>query len=579
VAPPVRVQETVLTQRVTEPKPGVQVHDLGRNLSGWPRLVVSGPAGSVVKLVPGELLDQRGLVNQRSSGGPVSFAYTLKGNGRETWSPRFSYYGFRYLQVEGACPAGTPAAQRAGRPLIEELGGQFLYGSAPVAGAFECSDATLNRIHQLILAAIRCNLQSVLTDCPHREKLGWLEVSHLLGRGIMYNFQAARFYTKVSRDMGEAQLDDGLVPDIAPEFTVFSGGFRDSPEWGSASVLNPWQVYEMYGDAGLLTEHYPVMTRYVEYLAGKATGHIVAHGLGDWYDIGPRGPGPSQLTSKGLTSTAIYHADLMVLAEAARLTGREAEHRAFTERAATVRAAFNARFFKADTASYDQGSQTAQAMPLVLGLAAAEHRGAVLQRLVSGIETNGFRVTAGDVGFMYLVRALTDGGRADLVHALVTQTNGPGYVDQLRKGATTLTEAWDANPSSSQNHCMLGHAEEWFYQGLAGLRPDPAGPGFRQFIVAPAVVNGLAWVRAHHDAPTGRIRSAWRRQGTAVEYEVEVPPNSRATVILPVRAGTEVREWRRPLASGNGVSVLSRSHQQITLSVTSGTYRFTAERP
>jgi len=478
--------------------------------------------------------------------------------------------------VEGAVPAKHTSA-RKDKAQVLELNGQWLHSSAERAGDFECSNPLINRIHRLILAAIRCNLQSVLTDCPHREKLGWLEVSHLLGRGIMFNYRTPTFYAKVSQDMRESQLENGLVPDIAPEFTVFNGGFRDSPEWGSAVAFNPWQVRQLYGDSSLLERHFDVMARYVEYLGSKATNHILAHGLGDWYDIGPRPPGPSQLTSFGLTATAIYYGDVMILAQTARLLGKTDDAFRYGKLAGEVRTAFNTRFFHRNTDLYDTGSQTAQAMPLVLGLVEQTHRDTVLATLVNSIRTNGNRVTAGDVGFMYVVRALTDAGRSDLLYDLVTQTNGPGYADQLRKGATTLTEAWDANPNSSHNHCMLGHAEEWFYTGLAGIRPDPSAPGFRKFIISPAIVGDLTWVKAHHGSPYGRIESSWNKSGNRLTLDVTVPPNTTATIHVPTGDPATVREGGKSATEVPGLKFLRSEKGAAMFGAGSGSYQFSSE--
>ena len=321
---------------VTEPQPGIFVYDLGQNFSGWPTLKARGPAGSQVRLIPGELLDAKGLVTQRSSGGPVYFAYTLKGTGEETWHPRFSYYGFRYVQAER-----LPAAGQTQTPEVLSVGGQFIHSSAATVGTFECSNPLVNRIHGLIDAAILSNLQSVLTDCPHREKLGWLEVSHLLGCATMFNYDVPNFYAKICQDMADSQMADGLVPDIAPEYVVFKDGFRDSPEWGSAAVIDPWLVYQMYGDTSLLEKHYDMMARYVAYLGSKAKDHIVSHGLGDWYDIGPKPPGVSQLTSLGVTATAVYYQDVKIMEEAARILGRPEDVKKYDDLAAAIREAFN----------------------------------------------------------------------------------------------------------------------------------------------------------------------------------------------------------------------------------------------
>jgi hypothetical protein len=245
--------------------------------------------------------------------------------------------------------------------------------------------------------------------------------------------------------------------------------------------------------------------------------------------------------------------------------------------AGEVRTAFNALFFHRDTGQYDAGSQTAQAMPLVLGLVEQDQQASVLQTLVRSIRANGNRVTAGDVGFMYVVRALTEAGRSDLLYDMVTQTNGPGYADQLRKGATTLTEAWDANPSSSQNHCMLGHAEEWFYTGLAGIRPDPSAPGFKKFIISPAMVGDLTWVKAHHDSPYGRIESSWNKSGNRLTLDVAVPPNTTATIHVPTGDPATVREGGKSTMKVHGLKFLGMEQRAAMFGAGSGRYQFTSE--
>jgi alpha-L-rhamnosidase len=428
------------------------------------------------------------------------------------------------------------------------------------------------------LAAIRGNLQSVLTDCPHREKLGWLEVSHLLSDGLLYNFDLARFYAKVSQDIADSQLANGLVPDIAPEYTVFTGGFRDSPEWGSASIMNPWNTWLMYGDRRNLETHYEVMRRYVEYLDTTATGHLVSHGLGDWYDVGPGPPGESQLTSKGVTATAVYYQDLCALQQIAALLGKTEDARAFSARAAEVRAAFNAAFYHPAEQYYDRNSQTANAIPLMLGLVEEENRETLSRTLANNIRADKYRVTAGDVGFSYLVRALTDSEQGELLYRIVCQTDGPGYAYQLAQGATTLTEAWDANPNSSQIHCMLGHIEGWFYRGLAGIRVDPQAPGFRHFVLRPQLPEGLEWVKAQYHSIRGPIGSEWRVGDDTVTWAVQVPPNTVATVYLPTDQLCGTTEGGQPLEQAEGVRGVRVDSGAIVLEAGSGLYNFAWSR-
>ncbi|MBC7417674.1 MAG: family 78 glycoside hydrolase catalytic domain, partial [Pedobacter sp.] len=314
---PLKIFERFNTKKISQPKPGVWVYDMGQNASAIPQLLVSGKKNAQVKLTPAELLNADGTVNQSATGQPSYYQYTLKGKGKGSWHPRFSYYGFRYVQVEGAVPEGKSNPDYL--PVIHELKNLHVRNSAPRMGTFNCSNQLFNRTNTLIDWAIRSNMMSVLTDCPHREKLGWLEEAHLMGASICYNYDVATLYNKIADDMIISQAANGLIPDIAPEYVEFGGGFRDSPEWGSSGIIVPWYTYQWYGDSQILRESYPMMQKYIGYLKSKASNNILAHGLGDWFDIGPKSPGESQLTPKGVTATAIYYYDLTILVKIATL--------------------------------------------------------------------------------------------------------------------------------------------------------------------------------------------------------------------------------------------------------------------
>jgi len=529
ISPPVREARTLRAVRVTG-EASRRVFDLGRNFAGMPRLCAKAPAGTRITLMTGELLDEAGKVTQKNTGSPVKFSCTIGDSGTTMWQPRFSYTGFRYVQAEVKLPPGAEGAVEI------DVEGCVIRCSADMIGQFECSDPLLNRIHALILGAIDSNLQSVLTDCPHREKLGWLEQAHLMAPALLYNYELRDYYRKICRDMRDAQAASGCVPTIAPQYTAFVPPwdvFNDSPEWGSAIVLAPWQVYQFTGDRRILEENYDAMRRYVSYLASRAEDGIIAYGLGDWYDVGPDRPGFSKLTTLGLTATAIYYADLVAMAEVARVLGRDGEAGEYADRAAEVRRAFNARFFDPNRGEYDTGSQTANAMPLALGLVEDTHRPGVLEALVRRIRGGGHRVTAGDIGFRYVLEALSQAGRADVVYDMLTQRDGPGYAWQLERGATTLTEAWDADPRSSQNHMMLGHAEMWFYRYLAGIDIDFRRDEPARITIKPAVIHGVGWVRAHYRSVMGEIGVGWEREGDRLRLEVTIPPGAKARIYPP----------------------------------------------
>jgi hypothetical protein len=318
------------------------------------------------------------------------------------------------------------------------------------------------------------------------------------------------------------------------------------------------------------------MRAYTDYLTTRAHDGIVDYGLGDWYDIGPGEPGLSKLTSPGVTATAIYYQDLTVLARTSALVGDQQASDAFAQRAAAVRTAFNARFFDAARHIYDKGSQTAQAMPLTLGMVPEGERAGVLDALVADIRAHRNHVTAGDVGFHYVVDALLEGGRSDVLLDMLERTDAPSYGYQLTQGATSLTEAWDANPDSSQDHFMLGDAEEWFYRGLGGIDVNLARAGAEQLILRPAVVGNVTWVRSHYDSELGAIESDWRRDGASTDYSFTIPANATATIEIDSAAPDGVTVNGAAMAKAAGVISERVVGGRIEMVVSSGAYRIHA---
>jgi hypothetical protein len=571
--PPIRIDRTFKPVKVSEPRPGITVYDLGQNFSGWPVLTVQGRAGDIVRTFPGELLDANGLVTQASGGGDSDaatyFTYTLRGGGTETWHPRFSYYGFRYVQVERTAASGPDGA----KPALLSLEGAFVHSAVDTVGEFATSQPLLEHIHQLIDRAILSNTQTLSTDCPTREKLGWLEQTQLAATSIQYNYDVARLYEKISDDIRDAQFPSGFVPTIAPEYVafVFQNGvntdFRDSPEWGSAVILSPWAAYQIYGDRDNLARHYAEMQHYAEYLKTKLHNGILSYGLGDWYDIGPKFPGESQLTDKGVTATATDYQDLDALAKIAQVLGKSADSALYAAEALTVKDAFNRRYFHPGTDTYDRNSQTANAMALTLGMVPDDHRLAVLSHLVEDIRAHSDHVTAGDVGFHYVVRALTDGGRSDVLTDMLLRTDPPSYGDQLAKGATSLTEAWDSNPASSQNHLMLGHAEEWFYRGLVGIDFDLSRPAGEQIVIRPAFVDQVPEASARFDSVLGFVSSRWARQNGSIQLDIAIPAGAAARIEISVKPGQTVH-------GDTGELRAAGRDGMVAIKVGSGSYHF-----
>jgi alpha-L-rhamnosidase len=556
-----------------ELSPHVTVYDFGQNASYMPRLRISGPAGSTVRLIPAEAINADGSI-QRSTMGSTNrgiswWQYTKATDKTEEWFPQFYYVGCRYLQAEL-----SPAKPGGKLPAIKSLEGIIVHSSAAPVGEFECSNPLLNRIRDLVRWAQRANMVSVLTDCPHREKLGWLEQYHLNGPAIRYEFDMARMFTKGMNDMADAQTDTGLIPNIAPEYTEFKGAFRSSPEWGSAFLIVPWQQYQFNGDLDLFRTHYADMKRYFAYLENSASNHIVHLSLGDWFDLGPKKSGASQNTPPPVTATAFYYHDAWILSQAAALLGKPDEAETYAAKAETIRRAFNEKFFDATKGSYATGSQAANSLPLVFGIVEPAHSNAVLASLVKDVESHDAQMTAGDIGFRFLLQALAQGDRSDLVYRMINQDEKPGYGYMLKKGETSLTEAWDANLTTSHNHFMLGHITEWFYKDLVGIDCDPAGPGFKQIIIKPNPVGDLKWAKASYDSVRGKTSTEWRRDAGKFTLNVTIPANTTATVFLPAKSAETVTEGGKTLAETAGVKFLRQENDRAVLAIESGEFNF-----
>jgi len=573
---PMVVRRSLPPKTVTPLPQGGIVYDFGLNHSGRPLLHFAQlQPGTVIRLVPAEMLHDDGSADQQSMVGDnergyrgIAFTYTARGGANETWSPQFTYTGYRYLQVDGI-----------ERARIHRIESQFLSADVASAGSFTCSDGRMEDIHGLIQQALVSNSASVLTDCPQREKLGWLEQIYLNAATALMNSDMVRIYEKMAADIRDAQEPDGKIPTIAPEYIKFldeNGNdtkFRDSPEWGAALILGAWAVYRLHGDLGILRDNYTAMTRRVAFM-GTRLGRegLIDYGLGDWYDIGPKKPGVAQLTSLKMTGTATYYAELTTLADiAGRLGTGDAD--LYARKARAIRQSMLERLFDPARATFDTGSQAAQAMALVLGLFPNAHRKRALTVLVEDIRARQNHVTAGDIGFHYVVRALTDGGRSDVLYDLLKRTDKPAYLEQVKNGATALTEAWDGLRSSSQNHFMLGHAEIWFYRGLGGLDIDFSHQN-GTISLAPQPVDGILDQAASYNSSFGRIACRLRRDGRRWRLTAEIPPGQSATITLPRTSPAAVREGSSVLANAKGVSAIKQSGNATLLTAQSGSYTF-----
>lgn len=558
--PPIQVTGTLRPVKIAEPKPGVYVFDLGQNIAGWARLKVSGSAGMKVVMQYAERLADDGTIDQKdiavhTKSTPFQTdTYILKGEGTETWEPRFVYHGFQYVQVTGL----------PGKPDADTIQGRIVHTAFNQAGLFECSNDLFNKIQRCTLWSYVGNYHGYPTDCPHREKNGWTGDAHLAAELGLYNFDAAAAYTKWMTDFKDEQRDSGELPGIVPT-AGWGYAWGNGPAWDSAYLLIPWYLYQYRDDTRILTEHYERFKRYVDYLTSKADNGIVSIGLGDWV------PAKTETPAK-VTSTGYYYRDALIVSKVAAMLGKTDDARHYADLAMGIRDAFNRAFFDPKTGLYAGGTQTAMSCALYHGLVHPAERQRVVDKLVEMIEKNDNHLDAGILGTKYLIDALTANGRADVVYKMATKTTYPSWGHWIEQGATTLWEKWDG--SESRNHIMFGHISAWFYQALAGINLSPDVVGFKHIVIKPQRLGDITWVRAEHESMYGTIKSAWDIKGDRFTLKVAVPTNTTATVYVPCDKEQFAKEGPSTIHSGDCVRFVRLEDDCVVFEVESGTFEF-----
>ena len=519
IAKPVKIMEQFPVKKTLR-KDSLMVLDMGQNLAGYPEITVSGKPGQYLKITPAETLTPEGLCNQKQTGRPHYYTYILKGEGKETWHPRFSYYSYRYLQIEGDIK------------VLKDIKSCFIYNSALRIGEFECSNPLINDTHKLIDRAIRSNWQAVWTDCPAREKLGWLEQDWLNGEALVYNYDAQSMIEQTMQNIVDAQHEDGSMPEIAPEYTQFTGSwarpFQESPEWGGAIIALPMLYWQHYGELSLAREYYEPMKRYINYLASQDSAYILKMGLGDWYDYGPGRAGFSQNTPMPLVATAHYYQWMCYMYVLAKQLGKRDEAYAFNQRAENIRQAFNREFYDAKRKTYGTGSQCSLALPLYLKLVPEKDYQAVLANLVKDIHQHGDRLTTGDVGNRYLFYTLAKNGHRELLYKMLNHYDVPGYGYQIKKGQTTLTEQWNPDHGASMNHFMMAHIENLLIPDLLGIQRNGD-----LIEIAPHPVGDLTWCKGSTMSAQGKVSVSWKIKKDKFIMDIDIPEGGFADVYMP----------------------------------------------
>ncbi len=562
--PAIKVSAAIKPVTLTEPKPGIFLFDFGQNMAGIEQLTVSGPAGTTITLQFGEELHKDGTLSQDKikihthQDGFQTDTYTLRGGSTEVWRPKFTYHGFRYAQVTGF----------PGKPSLASLRALVMHAGFEAAGSFTCSNPVLNKIQAATQWAYVSNFYSSPTDCPTREKNGWMGDAQLAAETGLYNYSAGVNYAKWIRDMQDAQKESGELPGIVP-----TGGWGyawgNGPAWDSAYVLIPWDLFLFTGDRHILEEQYVGIKRYVDYVDVKSPNHIANFGLNDWAPFKAETP-------TDITSTGYFYRDTLIAARIAHILGRNADEKRYAQLAADIRDTFNKTFYHSGL--YGTGSQTALSCALYQGLAPDTVRPQVLANLADQIVKNGVHMDCGILGAKYIMHALSDGGNQELAYKLAAQTTLPSWGFWVEGGSTTLLEQWNDHSDGdlSRNHIMFGDISAWCYETLGGIKPDEEMPGFKRVVISPQISGKLTHVRATHLSAYGEIVSEWRRDGNTLTLEVTIPSNTSAIVYVPSRQDGTVLESGRPAAESHGVTEAGFRQGAAVFRVGSGTYRFTS---
>ncbi len=569
VMEPVRELMELKTKTLTEPQPGKWTYDLAQNMVGVVRLHIQAPAGTRITLRHGEMLNPDGtLYTANLRGAPSIDTYVCKGGGMETWQPKFTFHGFRYVEL-----TGVPV-----KPPLDAVTGIVIGSDTPKAGSFSCSDPRINQLQSNIEWGQRGNYLSVPTDCPQRdERLGWMGDAQVFVGTAIYNSDVAPFFTKWLVDVTDSQGPDGSFADVSP----FAGPSTGTPAWGDAGVICPWTIYETYGDRQLLERQYPSMTAWLDW-CGKNSNNFVRSGnrgndYGDWLSIGAD-------TDKELLGTAYYAYSASLVAKAAAALGKSADAEAYTKLFDSIKNAFIAKYVSPDGA-IKGNTQTAWLLALKFNLLPDDLRAIAADLLERDIIAKDYHLSTGFVGVSYLLPEVSKAGKTDTAYRLLMQDTFPSWLFSVKMGATTIWERWDGwTPDkgfqdvgmNSFNHYSLGSCGEWLYRNVGGIGADPAEPGFKKIVIHPLVGGGLTGAKATYRSIHGLIGSDWKTSDGAFALNIEIPANTTATVFVPARNAASVRESGKSAAEAEGVTFLRTENGAAVFAVGSGSYRFTA---
>jgi len=567
--PAVRKHETFKAIRIFKTPKGETIMDFGQNLVGWITLHVTGRAGDTVRIHHAEVLDkQKNFYIDNLRAAKQEVVYVLKGQGTETYEPRFTFFGFRYIRVQGYPGNLTP----------ESITATAVYSDMPPTGSFSCSNPLINQLQHNIQWGQKGNFVDVPTDCPQRdERLGWTGDAQVFARTAAYNMNVAPFFRKWLKDLAADQRRDGAVPFVIPN--AIDTGAVASAGWADAATIIPSTMYRAYGDTALLQQSYESMKSWVSYMEKHSQDNLWNTGFhfGDWLFFRPfdDNDGRSAVTDKYLIAQCFYAHSTQLVLNAARTLGRKADEQRYAALLPKIKEAF-VKEYVTSTGRLVSSTQTAYVLALHFDMLPEALRAQAAERLVQNVKDYGNHLTTGFLGTPYLCEVLSRYGNTPVAYSLLTQESYPSWLYPVKMGATTIWERWDGMRTDSTfqtpgmnsfNHYAYGAIGDWMYRTITGIRES--APGYKEILIEPQPGGKLTQARAELKSPYGTITSAWKIEGGTITLDIEIPANTTARVVLPNAASATVTDQSKPLPK---TITTAPSGQNLGLTLGSGQY-------
>jgi len=574
LSPPVKIMERIKPIAILHTPKGETVIDMGQIMTGWLEFKTNAPKGTRIFLQHGEILQEECFFNLNLRDAKAEYTYIADGK-EAVVRPHFTFYGFRYVKVEGW----------GGELFLDDFSGCVVYSEMQTTGYVETSDPLVNKLFLNAMWGQKGNFLDVPTDCPQRdERMGWTGDAQVFCGTASFNMDTYAFYNKYLYDLYEEQKTrNGCVPHVIPDM-IMNENIDDegSSAWGDAATIMPWNTYLFYGDVAILEQQFDSMKAWVDRIRrlGEANGNrnlwMSGFHFGDWLAI-------DESTDPHFIASAYYYYSTERVVKAARVLGKKAEEAEYTSLMADIKKAIHGEFFTA-SGRLAVPSQTGMVLALFMDFVAPEHKTRLVADLRKKMGQNRHHLTTGFVGTPYLNRTLSDNGMNDISYMLLMNKDYPSWLYEVIMGATTIWERWNSLlpdgtisdlTMNSFNHYAYGSVIEWVYRNIAGLQPCECAPGFRKIVLAPLPDKSLQWVRAQYDSASGRYESAWTMETDgALSFAFTIPFNAEAELVLPHVTDSASVSVNGKAFVESGLSAVEEG-DTLRMTLTSGTYSFT----